>query len=240
MSADETPLGRLLRKLETRLKEEGRGGDAEKLGRVIGVLMESKNVDETLDDLYGVEGWDLFALKLMWFVQRSKDSPEGEASQDVIDYHVQDLYSVLTAAGGQVGGPLHGEQRSAPKAYHDLNDALRRFGEALTKLKRDAFDGEKFRGIDRSDVETALAASSALHAAASTYRSADVQKFAAAFSRFVRYVLETGHLEDVRVVNFIDNANLTLQTVLETVGAEDFDSLHQTIQLMENPGTLLE
>ncbi len=61
-----------------------------------------------------------------------------------------------------------------------------------------------------------------------------------AFTFFATHVIEHRILQDARVLHLIDTANLTLQTVLETAVAEDFDSLYQTIALLESPRTLLQ
>jgi hypothetical protein len=79
-----------------------------------------------------------------------------------------------------------------------------------------------------------------LRAAASAERNDDVERFGKALGSFLEYAMGQNLLGDVRVVNLIENASLTLQTTVETLGADDYDALHQTTLLLEHPVTLLE
>ena len=46
--------------------------------------------------------------------------------------------------------------------------------------------------------------------------------------------------DDVRVAHLIDNATQSLQGLLESLGTEDYGALIQTIDMLQNPETLLE
>ncbi|RPH35139.1 hypothetical protein EHM92_06755 [bacterium] len=89
-------------------------------------------------------------------------------------------------------------------------------------------------------LERVIGEAALLRLIASAQQSRDIARFAHALTFFATHVLEHGILQDVRVLQVIGTANLTLQTVLETAGAEDFDSLYQTIALLESPRTLLQ
>jgi hypothetical protein len=56
----------------------------------------------------------------------------------------------------------------------------------------------------------------------------------------VHYAIDNGAANDERVANILDNANLTLQTLRDTVGDEDHDALQNMIGLLEDPQRLLE
>ncbi|MGB6648805.1 MAG: hypothetical protein WBG01_09770, partial [Bacteroidota bacterium] len=102
------------------------------------------------------------------------------------------------------------------------------------------YKGGEFVGLTRPAVEALVKETEHLHAAASVERNSDVVQFSAAFARFAQFVLEKGLLQDVRVVNFMENASLTLETAVGTTGADDYDSLTQTTELLEKPDTLLD
>jgi hypothetical protein len=110
----------------------------------------------------------------------------------------------------------------------------------VEELNRRSFDADSFKEIDQDSLYRVLNESAALRHCAEVVENQDVVRFAEAFSTLVQFVVEQQVLRDVRVVNLLANANLTLQTILESAGEEDYDSLQQTIELLQTGRTLLE
>lgn len=230
----------LLQAVETRLNHEGRDAEARRMRTIACKMTVASNVMSALDTLYLVEGFDRFALKLMWYLERSSEVVDQTVGEDVIDYQAVELVESLP--------PCHPDRRGSEatcalmsaRPQRDLASALEEFTSALGAMSRQSMDEENFRGIEENQVATILDRAAALRALATAHGNRDVARFSSAFSLFLRYVVERGMLKDVRVAHFMDSANLTLQTVVETVGAEDYDSLQQCIQLLEDPAALLQ
>ena len=95
------------------------------------------------------------------------------------------------------------------------------------------------QGVEESRIYDILNELASLGEQAADAGKRDLSQFVSACSGFAQYVLDNSRLHDVRVVNILDNANITLQTVFETTGVEDNDSLQSTIQLLKQPKDLL-
>jgi hypothetical protein len=230
----------LLQAVETRLNREGRDAEARRMGTIACKMTVAPNVMSALDNLYLVEGFDRFALKLMWYLERSDEVVDQTVGEDVIGYQAIDLVGSLPSRHLDSRGLEATCALMSAQPQRDLASALEEFTSALGAMSRQSLDEENFRGIEENQVVSILDKAAALRALAMSHGNGDVARFSSAFSLFLRYVVERGLLKDVRVANFMDSANLTLQTVMETVGAEDYDSLQQCIQLLEDPAKLLQ
>lgn len=240
MSGELSYIVRLLRMLETALNGRGFRQESDRLGKVIQRLSQAESIAAGLEALYAVEGWERFALRLMWFAERLKGPAVADPDPEVMQYQVEQLVSDLVSVEtGEAITASKPPESHAGEASTDLPDALHAFGAALEELKRSSTDGESFKGLDQTALQDSLARASTLRHAAEGEGNMDVMKFSDSFSYFVTYVIDHSLQNDVRVLNLLDNANVTLQTVMETIGTEDYDSLHQTIELLENPKTLL-
>jgi hypothetical protein len=227
---------RLLRRLESRLMESGQHLEGGRLGLIIQRFSKTDNLRGALRDLYAVEGYSSFALRLMYYSDTITETLGGEPEEALLDFHVQELYEVLqSAAAPTPAGPASGSGEGT-----DLKKGLEKFGASLQAVKRGAYKDDVFAGINRSSLTALLQHVNDLGEIARRERAADIARFSSACSTFLRYVLDHEMLKDVRAVNIIDNAGLTLQTTLHTVGEENFDSLQQMVQLLEDPATLLE
>jgi hypothetical protein len=89
-------------------------------------------------------------------------------------------------------------------------------------------------------VDAALLQAGRMHQAASGAGNGILAQFGAAFSLFLRYVIERDLFDDVRVAHLIDNASQSVQGLLESTGTDQYDSLQQTVEMLHNPETLLE
>jgi hypothetical protein len=228
----------LLHRLETMLLDSGRQGEGERVGLVATRLSHARDIDEALRALYGVSGWDAMAIKLMWYVEQMRNTAEGNAvSDDLFGYRSSELLAALPVSGEKDDLEDRGER--AARAV-DVRDALFRFGSRLDELRRASFTDGVFSGLPELILERIIGEAARLQVIATVQHSRDIARFSRAFTFFATHVREHGILQDVRVLHVISTANLTLQTVLETAQARDFDSLYQTIALLESPRTLLQ
>jgi hypothetical protein len=216
--------------------ESGQHLEGGRLGLIIQRFSRTDNLRGALTALYAVEGYSDFALRLMYYSETVTETLDGEPDDELLDYHVQELYDVLQSSeAGTLAAPASGGQQGA-----DLKKGLERFAASLQAVKRTAYKDEVFAVINRSLLTALLQHVNDLGEIARRERATDIARFSAACSTFLRYVLDHEMLKDVRAVNIIDNAGLTLQTALHTAGEENFDSLQQMVQLLEDPATLLE
>jgi hypothetical protein len=227
---------RVLRRLESVLIESGYQFEGGRVGLILQRLSRADNIRSVLADLYTVEGFDQFALRLMYYGETVKDAFGAMPDDRLVEHHVRELFAALMAH--PVHEAVNGAQNVPPTA--DLNRALDAFNLAFQALKRESYRDEVFLRVERPPLEAFLQKTNDLGEVARKERSADVARFSAACSTFVRFVLDRNALNDVRVINILDNASLTLQTVLETAGDENVDALQQMIQLLSDPSTLLE
>lgn len=238
MSPEQMHINELLHRLEKDLQDGGRHEDGKMVGLIAARLSQSQDVGKALEKLYGVSGWDAVALRLMWYTeQMRKAAPGMRVNEDLLGHRLSELAAALPVPDKTDSSAV--EKLAAAKTV-DLRDTLFRFGSVLEDLRRASFSEGTFSGLPETVLERVIDEATLLQVIASEQRSRDVARFAHAFTFFSNYVLEHGILQDIRVLHVIGTANLTLQTVLETAQAEDFDSLYQTIALLESPRTLLQ
>ena len=239
MSGAQSYIVRLLRKVETWLGEHGNAPEAAMVGKLVQKLAHADEIHSSLCALYQVDQFDQFALKLMWFLDKAE---RGDLALDtaVMDHQAESLGVLLLELlkNGQGETPP-----SAPKGLPDrvdsLYDALHKFGRSIEELKRNSLEGGTFARLPENQLYKILSELVSLRESASAASKEDVVQFASACSGFIQHVLDSGLLSDVRIVNLLDNANLTLQTIFEAAGMEDNDSLQSTIDLLKRPEDLL-
>jgi len=236
MSGEYGYIVRLLRKLEFLLSERGRQRDAGRVGQIIQRIARADDVRAALRTLFAVEGYDRLAQRLLYYADKMGPFLTELPEDRLIEYHVGKLYEALVNAGS--GEARRTQQRVPPSG--DVSQGVEEFVSTLHELRRNAAEGEQFREVRRDDLERLLQKAHDLGATAQRGGSPDIARFAASASTFVRFVLDRSLFKDVRVVNILDNAVLTVQTILPSVGADDYDSLTQTNQLLADPATLLE
>ena len=238
MLPEEMHINTLLRRMESKLLDGGRQGEGEMVGRIAVRLSHARDLDIALRRLYGVIGWDTVALKLMWYVEQLRRAAIGATpNEDLLGHRVSELIAAMPVPGKQENAA---RQTDAAARRMDLRDALIRFGSVLEELRRASFTDGRFSGLPETVLERVIGEAALLRMIAAAQHSRDVARFAQALTFFATHVLDHEILQDARVLHLIGTANLTLQTVLETAVAEDFDSLYQTIALLESPRTLLQ
>lgn len=239
MSGEQSYVVSLLRRVEMSLAEDRWQAETGMLGKVIHRIVQSDDVRAALDTLYTVEGFGDVALRLMWLVERV---PAGENGiQDrVHDHNVEVLRSLILNASTRKPGTGHTVAQQAALVESQFYDVLYEFGRSVGNLKNQSYEGETFTTVPDIHLFNVLDVAGGLREAAAATVREDVVRFCAALADFIHYVLDHERLDDVRVIHVLDNANLTLQTVLAAVGMEDYDSLRQTTDLLQYPLNLFE
>jgi hypothetical protein len=239
MAIAQSYIVRVLRKVERWLNENNQSAEAAKVGRIVQKLAQAEDIHEVLNSLYAVERFDEVALRLMWLLDGAERN-ESNAENGKADYEEMVLVDLVKKALRRNGVEKTPQPHSLPTAQiDDLFISLHRFGRATEELKRRSFEAGQFQGTDESLLYKILNELAVLRETAVAAGKEDVRYFAAAGTEFVQYVLDNGLFQDVRVVNVLDNANLTLQTVFEVAGVED-DSLQSTIEILQQPKDLLD
>ncbi|HUI09129.1 MAG TPA: hypothetical protein VL221_02315 [Bacteroidota bacterium] len=231
----------LLRRLEQRLMEEGHRVQGEMMGKVADRISSSADLDLSLERLYSLQGWDTIALRLMWYAKRARAGGPTVRHDALIDYQVDELHALLmTSPPASPPQAPPGRRNGQDALSGEIFEALHHFNSALDELKHSAFEGERFQGMREGLVDSALSHAGRLHQVSSAGGNETLAQFAATFSLFLRYVIERDMFDDVRVAHLIDNASQSLQGLLESLGTEDYGALLQTIDMLQNPETLLE
>jgi len=211
------------------------------VGKAFYRISHADDIHAALERLYCVRGFSQFALRLMWlFARAGEDTSRLEDA--VIDHDVEMLIDTLTPAGQAQDGGGGASPAVPPLPAQEMEafyESLHRFGRAVGEMKRRAFEGDQFKGADEDSLYHVLSETGTLHEAARAVGKDDVVKFSTACTGFINYALEHGLTHDARVMNMLEHANLTLQTVLEATGTEEYDSLSKSAELLANPKELL-
>jgi hypothetical protein len=222
----------VLQALEARLTSSNRTTDAARIGVIRRAVLSNQHLDAALETLYGVRGMHEVALRLMWYAEKGRDPYASVPTGQTVSRRVDELLAILPA-----DSPAPGDVVEEPMTIVEAVDA---FGVALEAVKRGAYQDGKFAGVSDDLVGRLRAAARPLALTAGLQEDRDVARFAEAVGRFLDHARARSLTRDVRVVNLLDSANLTLQTVMQTHAAEDYDSLQEVTRLLENPLPLFE
>ncbi len=237
MSGEYGYIVRLLRKLEFLLAQRGEQREAGRLGQIIQRIAKADDARGAVKALYAVEGYDRLALRLLYYADTLGPLLTEIPDERLTDYHVEQLDQALR--GTDEANLTRRPARHTPS--QDVAGAMDQFVASVHELRRTAHpEGGSFEHIPRELLEALLQQAHDLGVTAERRNEGDITRFANSVTTFVHYVIDRSLFDDVRVVNILDNAVLTLQTFLPSVGADDIDSLTQTIQLLADPATLLE
>ncbi len=233
MAVEQTYLTTLLGTLESTCKGNGRPQLAGALARIKQRLAAAPDLPQALKELARVKEWQEFAIRLAWCLQERASLRPEVGEEALLSFHAEELRSACASSVREV--------KPEPTRHSmDFEEALLEFGKATEGIKRGSFQNGEFTTIPRAQLDTIRQRLETLRLIAESETNEDVQKFCSALTLFLEYATDHDLLGDVRVANLLDNANLTIQTVHSAVGAEEYDALHQMIQLLESPGTLLE
>ncbi len=241
MSGAQSYIIRLLRKVETRLNEENHLSEASNVGKIVQKLAQAEDIRAEMSALYAVERFDQFALRLMWLLDEA-ERDNGNFENGVLEFHTSWFTRLILEVfrTNSDGGPADPVPMMLSDQIDELYIGLHKFGRSLEELKRQSSENGTFLGIQESQLYKILSDLASLKEHAIGAAKDDVAKFAEACGEFIQYVLDNGLLSDVRIINILDNSNITLQTVFESAGVEDNDSLQSTIDLLKRPKDLLD
>jgi len=241
MSGQQSYIVRLLRRVEAELVENRQQVAGEMLDKMIQKVSRADDISQALELLYSVRGFDQFALRLMWSLERH-GIQFGGMDESVLEYEVESLGACMQQCVNGREPAVDGRQQelSVEEALDGFYEALHRFGRAIEDLKRPSLHSEKSSDSPVERLYRILNETAGLQEAAESVGKEDVVRFTGAYAGFVQYVLDHDTAGDVRVVNVLDNANLTLQTVQDAAAGEDIDSLQQIIELLRRPQELLD
>jgi hypothetical protein len=233
MSGEHTYVVRVLRQTETALSTTAPEAVRSRLGKVVQKLAHAEDIHEALDRLYRVQGYEAFSLRLMWVLDRQQILAVALSPAEVVDFEVQKLAEILLPQQTITSLPRTHRREEETEVLHT---ALHRFGRSVEDYKRAIG-----RGAVHEELLYRIAGEGeALEVAAQAAGAHLVRRFAAAAGRLVHFAIDNGAANDERLANILDNANLTLQTLRDTVGDEDHDALQNMIGLLEDPRRLLE
>jgi len=236
ISGQHTYIVRLLRRVESSLSGRGTELLRARLGKVIQRLSHADDLQGALENLYAVEGFDTLAMRLMWMLE--KPVPPSDGLENVVmDYEVDQMSWILRPYAEASPAPMPPSSERPLDAFYE---ALHRFGKSVEGLRRPlppASDGEPAE-VDL--LYRLLNDCAALETSAVEAGNETVVRFCRAFGRFTQYVLDEQRIPGERVLNILDNANMTLQTVLESCTMEEDDALHNMIALLDDPQRLLD
>jgi hypothetical protein len=233
MTGEREHIVEVLQLLESRLSASNRSLEAGRIGVIRRALSTDLHLDAALETLYGVQGYHQFALRLMWYADKARDPFASTPAPHVVSRRADDLLRLIPT---DTDAPID----SSPEVPKTMAAAVDDFGVAMEAAKRGAFHDGQFSAVTEEMTARLRSSVQPLGRAASLEENRDVARFADAVGRFLDLVRARDLSHDVRVVNLLDSANLTLQTVTQTHAAEDYDSLQEITRLLENPLPLFE
>lgn len=232
MSGHQSYIVRLLRRLESSISVPGSELFRTRLGRVVQRISRADDLRDALERLYAVEGFDRLALRLLWVMERPL--PQSNLLEnELMDHEVRQMEWVLRPSQDDGPAPLSPLQARPVDTFFEQ---LHRFGRAVEGLRRPPGEDE----ADADRLYRLLNATASLSSAAREAGNGRVERFCDAFSRFIHHALDERKASDVRVVNVLENANLTLQTVVESCSVQEDDTLQNMIVLLDDPRRLLD
>lgn len=240
MSGQHTYILRLLRELEGTLAGPGSEAARGVLGKIAQRVSAERSIKDALEILYSVEGYEAFALRLLWCLDRAGISSPA-LNKAVIDHEVGRLGSLfMQTMNGRWSETVGALTPPISEPLESFYESLHRFGRCVEQCKRRAGEADEFQGVETDALYRLLNECSLLETASLNAGRGDVTSFAVAFAGCVQHIIDHDLHRDIRSLNIIESANLTLQTSLEAVGGEDDDSLRQMVALLRHPEGLLE
>ncbi len=205
------------------------------LDNIIEHFSHSGNIQSSLETLYAVQGFDEFALRLMWCLERNGIGPES-GSMTALDADVAQLSEALLSSSRH---STNGDTLPVPPAQEEFYDRLHAVGKVVEEVKRrlDQHDGPKV-----VDAEIIYRVSSELEALRGSCENAgkhDIGECVASLLGFLQFAVENGIEHDQRVMHVLAHANLTLQTVEDSVAQDGYAAVVEMTTLLKNPATIL-
>jgi len=234
MTVSRTYLMRVLQRMEERLTEEGHRQEATLVAQITSHLSLSPDIGSELDRLHAVDGFEQLSLALMWIWSNRQGLMNGN-QQEILGYDAETLYRTVLPDQDESE-----DRPSKPPGAGTLRLTLQEFSRLVADIRRRAVASGRGRALPEDQLWRIITALEGLRLSAVREAEADVVSFCDALGIFVEFVIDHHLYSDPRVLGLIDNANLTLQTVVGGNIPEERGSLQQTIELLKHPSAFLE
>ncbi len=237
MSRQQTYIVRLLRQVEASASGNGARPAQNFLSAIIQKISQADNVHDALEMLYGVPGFEDFAIRLMWCLERN-GVVYSDPEDDLLEYEVGNLTAALHSSSKNVVTHIAPVEIPA-QPLGDFYDTLHNFGRSIEEVKRRFLQGDGSRDVDSEILYRIMSNLEDLKKTSKKVAKEPVCRFAESAVIFLQYVVDHHTSADRRVVYILDHANRTLQTVMETVGIEEYQSLNEVSAMLNVPEQLL-
>lgn len=237
MSRQQTYIVRLLRQVESSTPNRGARSADNPLGTIIQKISRADNVHQALEMLYWVPGFEDFAIRLMWCLERN-GVVYSDTANEVVDYEVWHLKAALNHSSN--GSALHGTIPGiVPQPLDDFYDTLHNFSRSVEEVRRKFLQTEETKDVDSEVLYRIMSDIEDLKRTSKKAGKEQVIRFADSAAIFLQHVVDHDKSNDRRVVHILDHANRTLQTVMEAVGIEEYQSLNEVSAMLSAPEQLL-
>ena len=226
-----------MHRIEGALTDESRHVQLSIIRKLVQSISYSCDVPGVLEELYQIEGFDRFALGLMWVMSTPRSILRCEC-EETLEYDAETLSSFLGVVISGSVSPFLNLNQTPSVSSQSLSEQMHHFGRFIAEIKRRLTVGGRFQGFEEDLLYRLIDEMSGLQKQAVREGNNDIKKFGRAFIQFLEFVIHEHRLDDPRVLSLMETANVTMQTVSATPGAERGDSLDRAIELLENPGKL--
>ncbi len=235
MSQQQAYLLHVLRRVESSTGHRFSRTARRSLESIIEQISQSADVQSTLETLYAVKGFDMFALRLMWCLERIGITTVANVAIP-LDEEVDQISEALINTPNL---SANGETSNKQPAHDEFYDRLHAVGRVVEELKRRLEQSDVLKTVD---AEILYRVSSELESLRVSARNTGKQEIAACVASlldFIHFAIENGIEHDPRLVNVLSHANLTIQTAEDAVTADGYASVLEMSALLKNPATIL-
>jgi hypothetical protein len=226
----------VLRTLERRLDAESHQSLKKKVGRVAERLSRTRNLEDELERLYAVKGFDRLAIGLMWLASNPLSGVNGQ-EEEVLDYQAKTLSALLGVSFS--GSKPADATLSAPIIpVAQFEESLYRFGRCVSTVRKRVMARGLFQGFTEDIIYHVIDEASLFKQHAIAAGRPEFVRFCSALDTFLEYVIGKNLLNDIRALNVLESVNLTAQTAIVAPVTEDQDALAQAVALLEKPAGL--
>ncbi len=233
LSYQQTYLLRVLRCVESTTQHRLPRTTKLSLDSVIERIARSTDVQSSLETLYAVQGFDSFALRLMWCLERNGI---GSDHVTVLDADIAEISEAL------INSP-HTSSNGAPlpvaPAQEHFYDQLHAVGKVIEEVRRRLHQSDGMKVVDAEILYRVSSELEALRVSAQNAGKHEIAECVTSLLGFIQFAIENGIEHDQRVVHVIVHANLNLQTVEDSVTSHAYTSILEMTAMLKNPGTIL-
>jgi len=230
---------RLMRGAESLLASENEYVMQSVVAKITDRIAGEHNAHEALLTLFRVSQFERIAIVLMWVLHRWQRQG-GEVEPEVVAYDVQALRNTIVDSLRRSGAKKQ-SQFTLPAhspALRTFYLRLRECNRHIGRLRQASEKGSMIEELSEDHLSSVLNSVMMLRDSALQISRQDVIRFTLVFVNFLKYVLRNKLFGDVRVLNILENAGSTLQSVMDSDASPG--ALSDATELLENPETLLQ